>query len=400
MKQHLHRSFEKDGVSSFNSLVPELMANLMHNLPGMAYRCINDEDWTMLFISEGCYKLTGYTPQELLYNADVSYDGIILEEDRDLVREAVDKGVNGKTAFNMQYRLRHKDGSVVWVWERGTAVYDESNDTVYLDGFIADITLRKTHEDKLKQLTEELSFYNSLKDKFFNMVAHNLQNPVYAIISLAEFVVQNQDSLSHEQVIEFCNQLNGAARTVNEELINIMEWSRLHSGKAKIKLGKIHFRKLVEEILQDLRKQSIEKQINFNLSIKPELLIETDRKMFGLILKNLFSNAIKYSDHGQSVEVRAARIKGMCTIEIEDHGIGMPRSVLNRVFEVDQAGTNGTYSEQGKGIGLALCKAYANKLGIGLELNSKLKKGTKAIIKIHCQESREIIRDSSALASK
>ncbi|HOH47302.1 MAG TPA: PAS domain-containing protein, partial [Candidatus Cloacimonadota bacterium] len=196
MKNTIYRAYEKDGACSTNLLSPELMTNIMHNLPGIAYRCINDGDWTMLFLSEGCVQLTGYNPEELLYNRDLSYDDLIVPEDRELVRKAVNDCVDLKSCFKMEYRITRKDGQVIWVWEQGEPVLDKGKKTIYLDGFIADINSRKRVEGELLSMSEELRHYNKLKDKFFNIIAHDLQNPIYAIISLTEFMQESRDTLN------------------------------------------------------------------------------------------------------------------------------------------------------------------------------------------------------------
>lgn len=137
--------------SVVHGISPEWVPNLMHNLPGMAYRCKNDSDWTMLFLSEGSLELTGYNANELLNNRLLGYDAIIVEEDRDLVRKAIDAAVGRRTQFQIEYRITSKTGITKWVWEKGNAVYDMQNEPVYLDGFITDVSARRKAEDELKK---------------------------------------------------------------------------------------------------------------------------------------------------------------------------------------------------------------------------------------------------------
>ncbi|MCD8481162.1 MAG: PAS domain-containing protein [Candidatus Cloacimonetes bacterium] len=140
-----HLSSEVQGISG--ALIP----NLMHNLPGMAYRCKNDAQWSMVFLSEGSLELTGYAASDLVGNHLLCYDDIIVEEDRDFVRRAIDTAVENRTQFQMEYRIRAKSGTIKWVWEKGNAVYDKHNTPVYLDGFIIDVSARRKAEDDLKK---------------------------------------------------------------------------------------------------------------------------------------------------------------------------------------------------------------------------------------------------------
>ncbi len=116
---------------------------LLSNLPGVAYRCRNDADWTMEFLSHGCKELTGYSPGDLLYNNRVSYESLIHSDDRQLVREAVEEGVAGKQPFRVTYRIICRDGAEKIVCDRGQLVRDAEGKVVALEGFIQDVTEEK-----------------------------------------------------------------------------------------------------------------------------------------------------------------------------------------------------------------------------------------------------------------
>ncbi len=133
------------------------LATLMSNLPGMAYKCKNDPDWTMEFISDGCYSLTGYYTEELIDNSKVSYADLIHPEDRQMVWDKVQDAIEMKQPFQLNYRITTASGAEKWVWEQGQAIYGEENDVISLEGFITDITERKQAENKLKESRQRLS---------------------------------------------------------------------------------------------------------------------------------------------------------------------------------------------------------------------------------------------------
>lgn len=126
------------------------LAILMSNLPGMAYRCLNDRSWTMRFVSDGCRALCGYAPDALIDNRDVSYAGLIVEADRQPVDDAVQSAIRADTPFTVEYRLRHRDGHQIWVSERGQAVTVDG-ETV-LEGIVMDVSERKRMEQELATL--------------------------------------------------------------------------------------------------------------------------------------------------------------------------------------------------------------------------------------------------------
>lgn len=123
---------------------------LLGNLPGMAYRCDNDRNWTMEFVSQGCRQLTGYTPDDLLGNERRSFNELIHPDDREMVWKSVQDGVKNRTTFKMKYRIMTRSGNEKWVLEKGQGVYDDG-ELVALEGFITDITDRVRAENALKE---------------------------------------------------------------------------------------------------------------------------------------------------------------------------------------------------------------------------------------------------------
>nr|WP_273204649.1 sensor domain-containing diguanylate cyclase [Marinobacter subterrani] len=124
---------------------------LMDNLPGMAYRCRCDPQWTMLFVSQGCARLTGYAPEELIENRVASYASLMDEEDNERVYCEVKAALANNESFSVEYSLTRKDGRRIWVWERGRGV-EEDDGTVVLEGIVLDISDRKRLESELEEM--------------------------------------------------------------------------------------------------------------------------------------------------------------------------------------------------------------------------------------------------------
>lgn len=132
------------------------LATLMNNLPGMAYRCQNDPQWTMEFVSEGCLELTGYRAEALMDNNERSYASLIHPEDRWLVWESVQKALAKRKPFQITYRILTADGREKWVWEKGEGIFDDAGTVIALEGFITDITERIAYEQNLRLRMEQL----------------------------------------------------------------------------------------------------------------------------------------------------------------------------------------------------------------------------------------------------
>ena len=133
--------------------------SMLENLPGVVYRCMNDDSWTMLFISDEVEKMTGYPAKSFIRNRDISFAKLTLKEDSEIVRQAVEIDLVHNRRFSVEYRIRHLDGSVRWIQELGRGIFDNDGSLLYIDGFIWDITVQKqvqlalrTGEQKLNSL--------------------------------------------------------------------------------------------------------------------------------------------------------------------------------------------------------------------------------------------------------
>lgn len=127
------------------------LASLVTNLPGMAYRCRNDSDWTMEYVSDGCRGLTGYEPGALIDNTKISYGDLIHPEDRAMVRASIQDAVTRKSRFTVVYRIIAADGQQKWVWEQGNSTEGRTGEPAVLEGFITDITERVASERALEE---------------------------------------------------------------------------------------------------------------------------------------------------------------------------------------------------------------------------------------------------------
>lgn len=127
--------------------------SLIHNLPGMVYRCLNDENYTFTYVSKGSLKLTGYSPRVFMNDKLTHYGNLINEKYRDEVFKKIDASIASKSAFEVEYQIVDRKGQTRWVWERGRPVFDENGNVEYLEGYIEDISERKSVERDLIKFT-------------------------------------------------------------------------------------------------------------------------------------------------------------------------------------------------------------------------------------------------------
>jgi len=140
----------RDAIAGQLEASKEQMQSIISNLIGFTYRCIPDEDWTMLFITDQVEDITGYKPEDFT-GQEVSFASVIHPGDIESARAAISEAIAGKEKFDLDYRLVKRDGETVWVHEAGRGVYDEDGNIMFIDGIITDISDKKRAEDKLRE---------------------------------------------------------------------------------------------------------------------------------------------------------------------------------------------------------------------------------------------------------
>ena len=173
-----------------------LLSTLMKNLPGMVYRCRNDRFWTMTFVSDGCMSLTGYSPQDLVGNRILSYYDLIHPDDREMVREQVQTAVLQLGPYQLQYRIQTAAGNEKWVWEQGTGIYSDEGELLGMEGFINDITERKTAEVLVKASEEKYrALVNNIQDGVFILQGSKLKFVNDALARMTGYSVEEMTDL-------------------------------------------------------------------------------------------------------------------------------------------------------------------------------------------------------------
>ncbi|MGB7440297.1 MAG: adenylate/guanylate cyclase domain-containing protein [Coleofasciculaceae cyanobacterium] len=144
------------------------LSTLMSNLPGMAYRSLNDQDWTMKFVSEGCYELTGHQPEDLIDNKNISYNQLIYLEDQDRVRQKIQTAIAEGMPFQIVYRIITVDKKLKWVWEQGQGVFSSEGKLLTIEGFTTDVTARREAEESLRE-----------KEEYLRLILDNIPQQVF-----------------------------------------------------------------------------------------------------------------------------------------------------------------------------------------------------------------------------
>ncbi len=238
------------------------------------------------------------------------------------------------------------------------------------------IKLQRANE-QLTKAHQELKELNASKDKFFSIIAHDLKNPFQGLLGLSEVLIENAELLSHEEIISSMKEVNNAAQTLFKLLENLLHWSRIQLGRLEYKPENINLKNLVDNEFIALKGLAAQKQILISNNIPDDVLVYVDSNMIATVLRNLISNAIKFTHPGGSVTVSTVNLMQNVLVQVSDTGIGMTRDEIQKLFKIDvQFTKHGTSNETGTGLGLILCKELVEKNKGKIEVDSEPGKGT------------------------
>jgi signal transduction histidine kinase len=225
---------------------------------------------------------------------------------------------------------------------------------------------------------EELNELNAAKDKFFSIIAHDLRNPFNAITGLTDILLINLDNLDITKLQKTLENIKGSSEQAHELLENLLLWARSQTGTISFRQVPIDLKIQAEESIELVALQAARKNISIISDFKTDGLISGDVNMMNTILRNLLTNALKFTPRNGEVRVGIFQNNGFYILSIKDNGIGIPADKLKNLFSIDTAHkTKGTDQEPGTGLGLILCKEFIEKHGGRLEVESEVGKGSE-----------------------
>ncbi|MGD0754330.1 MAG: HAMP domain-containing sensor histidine kinase [Bacteroidales bacterium] len=223
---------------------------------------------------------------------------------------------------------------------------------------------RKASEKALREREAQLTELNATKDKFFNIVAHDLKNPFTSLLGSSELLYHNIGNLEPENIRELALILNDSAKSGYAILQNLLDWSRSQTGLLKINPERVNLKNLIHENISTLQLAATNKQILISNEVKKDFFVFSDKNMINTILRNLLSNAVKYTYKSGQVRVTTTITTDEVIVSIKDTGIGIPADIIEKLFKIESRNSiPGTENELGTGLGLKLSKEFVEKLG-------------------------------------
>ena len=236
---------------------------------------------------------------------------------------------------------------------------------------------------QLQHANRQLQEANASKDKFFSIIAHDLRSPFTGLIGLTEAIIEDFERYSQDRVKTLLSRLHKDSKTVYNLLTNLLQWSRLQRGLMDCEPETDPLATIVRQNMDLLRAQAERKQITLENQVADETMVYADPRMLNGVIRNLLSNALKFTQPGGTIEVSAQSQEHTVEITVSDTGIGMDQTRLNNLFRIDaKTSRSGTADEEGTGLGLILCKEFVEKNGGAIRVESEVDKGSRFIVSL------------------
>lgn len=215
---------------------------------------------------------------------------------------------------------------------------------------------------KNEQITlqsEDLNKLNNTKDKFFSIISHDLKGMIGGFNTQTEFLADDFNNLEQKDIHDQIVRINQSSKNLYALLENLLEWSKTQTGSIKVQPEKFNLKNSIEDILRLFSEQMSDKKVMGKVKIDSEINVFADKNMVNTILRNLITNAIKFSYPDSEFTISAVNKNELVQIEVMDQGTGISSKNLERLFRIDQSFSNrGTHEERGSGLGLLICKEF------------------------------------------
>ena len=268
------------------------LSTIINNLRGVVFRCNNDDNWTMQYISDGIYELAGYLPNEFIGNKIRTYGSIIDPEDVSRVWSEIHQALNTGYLYTIEYRIITSSGSRKWVWERGRGYY-ESDKLVALEGFISDITERKRIEEELIRAKEKAEQSDRLKTAFLHNVSHEIRTPMNAIVGFTTLL--DSPDITDESRRQYIDIIYQSSNQLLSIITDIVDISNIETGLVKISRSNVNLNTMIRNLFDQYRLRAQEQNLVLNFTTHlddSEAQVMTDETKVIQIFANLLNNAL------------------------------------------------------------------------------------------------------------
>jgi PAS domain S-box-containing protein len=278
-----------------------------------------------------------------------------------LVQQMIDLEKGRIKSFRTEMRLQNVKSEPRWIDLSVSSMFDEKENDILFIAMAADIDDAKNAQNQLVERERLLDEMNRSKDKMFSILSHDLRNPFSSLIGFSEHIITNFDDLTPEQIRNFVSIIHNSAENTFALLENLLDWSRAQRGKIEWSPKSLSLDKVVDIAINQVSSAAEKKEIEIDNHVKKSIIAFFDPNMIGTVVRNLVSNAIKFSHRGSRISINAVLEKNRVIVSVVDTGKGIPSENIENIFKVGHIeSAYGTENEPGTGLGLNLCKEFVS----------------------------------------
>lgn len=230
---------------------------------------------------------------------------------------------------------------------------------------------------QMQKYATELQELNATKDKFFSIIAHDLKTPFNSILGLSEILKEEAKHLDIATIEQYSGIIHSTSKNTFRLLENLLEWARIQQSQILFHPVSVQLKNLVNEVVEFMVEKANSKMIAVINYIPDGMVVYADKDMLKTILRNLISNALKFTSTRGKVEIKAISKGSTIEILVFDTGTGISKDDMAKIFRIDSNFTkDGTENEKGTGLGLLLCKEFVEKHGGKIWVESEIGKGS------------------------
>ncbi len=367
----------------------QLAAQVFHNSSDAM--TVTDAENIIIAINPAFTRLTGYTPEEIIgKNPNVLSSG---RHDA-YFYQVMWESISATGHWDGELWNRHKNGHIFAEKLTINTIYRDDGAVDRRIAVFSDITKKKLTQEKLAlqavelkelvekeaQLNARLSQEIAVKNRLFSIISHDLRSPFTLLTGMTQTMIGRADRYSKAELVEKAGIVNRVSKSVYNAVENLLEWSRAQLEGEQLDFRQVALKSIVAETLDLLAPVAAEKGVEIRSAIGDEAIF-VDHHVLLIILRNLVSNAIKFSESGGLVEVTVQCMGDRVGIAVSDSGVGIPEGVVDKIFAIDQKTTTlGTSGEKGTGLGLPLCADLVKKLGGSMRVASEPGKGSRFVV--------------------
>lgn len=324
-----------------------------------------EEDNEEIAYSENAAAVTGFEPSELRGTRGKWYN-LVNEEDLEPLRIKFTDLINNPslTRYTADYRISNKHGEKIWVREVVHAERDPSGKLKSVFGIVQNISDLKNRESELQEEIRKLQDANYSKDDFIAILSHDLRSPFTSILGFSEILL-NEPKLPEAEKNEYLNLIHTSSVKQLKLINNLLDWSRLRTGRSHTELAKVDVRNAVYNAVSSLTGETVRKNVEIRVYVPGDLYIEADELLFSKVVLNLLENSIKYSSENKTIDIKSSPFnEKFVEFVVRDRGKGIPEPNKHKLFQINKIfSTQGTGGEKGTGLGLILCREIIEKHG-------------------------------------